>query len=126
MRRSPDYNFRILKRSKLIAHYEVLRDISEPVEKKRVIYIRAELSDGTIIDIHEVWLRAKRVLYGYNWRKGTHEGIIRWNSVEHAPAMKIPRFHIHTAEGPTERTPEVWLDDVLKVIRSKKASSTEH
>ena len=120
MRRSPEYIFRTLKRSKLIARYEVLRDISEPIKRKRVIYVRAELSNGTIIDIHEVWLRAKRVLYGYNWRKGTGEGIFRWNSVEHSPAMKIPRFHVHTVGGRTERTPKVWLDDVLRLVRSKR------
>ena len=101
----------------IIQNYQIEIWESEPAAyrfKSKII-----LTDGSVLFVKDYLLPSGRK-YAYHWQGVDGKLIIRWDNAPHWKNIATYPHHKHiTSVKHVEESVEVFLDDVLEVIREK-------
>jgi hypothetical protein len=102
----------LLKKSGLFSDIKVLELIDE--EWVKVVKIKAEVSDGTLLYIHEIY-RANSHKYSYHWQEGDGKIIKRWDNSPHWKSISTFPYHKHIGDE-VFSCPMMTITDVIDEI----------
>jgi hypothetical protein len=102
----------LLKDSELFLDIKVLELIDE--EQVKVIKIKAEVSDGAVLYIHEIY-RPDSHKYSYHWQEGDGQIIKRWDNSPHWKNMSTFPYHKHIGDE-VFPCPKISIPDVIDEI----------
>lgn len=106
---------KLLKESGLFAAIKVLELIDEELVK--VIKIKAEVSDGTLLYIHEIY-RGNNYKYSYQWQEDDGKIIKRWDNSPHWKNISTFPYHMHIGDE-VHPCPRMTVTDVIDEIRNR-------
>lgn len=89
------------------------------------IRIRAELVDGSLLEISEYWAETSdaelaRREYSFHWQAADGQLRLRWDNAAHHPELPNAPHHLHRADGLADGSGELpTLAIVLRTIENK-------
>ncbi|HLP44494.1 MAG TPA: DUF6516 family protein [Candidatus Kapabacteria bacterium] len=102
-----------LRLSGVFSDIKVLELIDE--EGVKVIKIKAEVSDGTLLYIHEI-NRSTSYKYSYQWQENDGKIIKRWDNSPHWKNISTFPYHKHVGNE-IFPCPKMTIIDVIDEIR---------